>query len=72
MPRWHFPWWDGWRCMWLKKLQEWKNDDETEAECLDYTSPENVEECVSDINDDKNEKNYRENEAEFMDENFPD
>ena len=37
-----------------------KKDEEIESECLDHTSPENMEECVSDINDYKNEKSYKE------------
>ena len=41
-----------------KKNDKSKNNDEgKEAECLDDTSPDNMEEGVSDINDIKNEKN---------------
>ena len=32
-----------------------KNDEEKEAECLDYTSPDEIEEGVNDRNDNKNE-----------------
>ena len=39
----------------IKKLQEWKNDEETEAECLDHTSENDMNKCVSDINYDNNE-----------------
>ena len=45
-----------------------KNDEETE----DDTSPDHMEECVSDINVDKNEKNYKEKEAECIDDTLPD
>ena len=33
-----------------------KNYEGEEAECLDYTSPNDMEEGVYDINDDKNDK----------------
>ena len=42
------------------------------AECLDDTSPEEIEEYVSDINDDNIEKKYKEKEAECIDETLPD
>ena len=33
------------------------NDEVKDSECLDDTSPDDMEEDLSDINDDKNEKN---------------
>ena len=47
-----------WRKVWvIKNNKSEKNDGEKEAECLDGTSPEEMEEYVSDINDDNIEKN---------------
>ena len=43
----------------IKNNKSEKNDGEKEAECLDDTSPEEMEEYVSDINDDNIEKNAR-------------
>ena len=42
------------------------------AECLDDTSLDKMEEEVSDINDKKNEKIYKEKDSEFIDDTFPD
>ena len=42
-----------------KKMTGVKDGEETGAECLYHTSPEDMEECVSDINYYKNEKNYK-------------
>ena len=55
-----------------KKWQEWKNDEEKEAECLDDTSPDKMEEDVSDINGYRNQKNYKEKEAECINDTFTD
>ena len=41
-------------------------------ECLDETSPVDIEEGVKDIKDDNNEKNYWGKEAECLDDNSPD
>ena len=46
-PKWHFPWRDGGRCKWLKNDKN-KNWGEKKAECLDDTSPDEMEEDVSD------------------------
>ena len=35
-----------------------KSDEEKESECLDDTSPVEMEEGVNDINDNKNENNH--------------
>ena len=51
IPRWHFPWRDGGRCKWLKNDKSENKDEEKEAECLDETSPDDMEEDVSYIND---------------------
>ena len=48
MPRWHFPWWYGVRFKWEKNDRNEKNDEGKKAECLDDTSPEDMEEGVSD------------------------
>ena len=44
-----------------------KMDEEKEAEYLDENSPDNIEACVYDINDDKNEKYDEEKDAECLD-----
>ena len=49
-----------------------KTDEGKEAEFIDDTFPDDMQEDVSDINDDKNENNYEEKEAEFIYYNFPD
>ena len=49
-----------------------KNDEETEAECLYHTSPDDMEDYVSDRNDENNEKNYKEKEAECINVTFHD
>ena len=56
----------------IRKWQEWKKNEEKEAECLDDTSPDDMEEYGSDINDNKNEKIYKEKEAECIDDTLPD
>ena len=43
----------------LKHYRSEKGYRETEAECLDDTSPGDMEECVRGINDDKNENYYK-------------
>ena len=44
MPRWHFPWWDGERFTYDRNdNKNEKYDEEKEAECLDDTSPDDME-----------------------------
>ena len=56
-PRRHLPCWGGGRCKRYKWRQESNNDEEVESECLDDTSPVDVEEGVNDIKYEKNKKN---------------
>ena len=49
-----------------------KNGEEKEAECLDDDFPHNMQECVSDINDDKNGGGNKQNETECIDNTYPD
>ena len=56
----------------IKNDRSENNDEGKEAECLDETSPDDMEEDVSYINDNKNEKIYRGKEAEFIYDTFPD
>ena len=48
-----------------------KNDEEKESECLDDTSPVDIEEGVNDRKYDKNEKNDEKKEAERPYDTYP-
>ena len=72
MPRRNFPWRDGGRRKWLKKDKSENNGEEKELGFLDETSPEEMEEDVSDKKNDKSENNDERKEAEWLDDNFLD
>ena len=53
----------------INDKKKWKKI--REAECLDNTSPDEMEEGVRDLKNDKSEKNDEEKEAEWLDDTSP-
>ena len=71
IPRWHFSYWNGGRCKWYKRWQEWKKWLGRIGRMPRLQFPDNMEEGVSELKNDKSDKNDEVKGAEWPDVGAP-